>query len=416
MQLETYSIGIGDRFAQQGTAQLQAVKDMLDQGIGVAPVWNKSNREHEITGTSPQSVRQEAEAAVCALDWTYPYYVDADHVALKNVDPFIQSSNYFTLDVADAVGRVPEEEDLDEFFRKHRKYCGELSLPGADRQIEITEDRLSQTARKYLCAVREAGKTYRHIADQKGAENFVTEVSMDETEKPQEPEELFIILAALADEGIPAQTIAPKFTGAFNKGIDYIGDVSRFRAEFRTNIQVITRAIEDFSLPENLKMSVHSGSDKFSIYTPIHEEIVNSRAGLHLKTAGTTWLEEVIGLACGTEDAVALVKDIYAEAYHRFQEVTRPYAPVVNIEKSRLPDPQDVAKWSGRNIAAALRHIPDESYYNPHFRQLFHVAFKLAAEKADTYVHALQENQQIVAENVRYNLCERHLKPVFAGK
>ena len=109
---------------------------------------------------------------------------------------------------------------------------------------------------------------------------------------------MLFILAAIAAEGIPVQTIAPKFTGRFNKGVDYVGDVAQF-GEFREDIAVIAFAVEEFGLPQNLKLSVHSGSDKFSIYGPIRESLAEFGAGVHVKTAGTTWLEELIGLACG---------------------------------------------------------------------------------------------------------------------
>ena len=87
---------------------------------------------------------------------------------------------------------------------------------------------------------------------------------MDETDEPQRPEELLFILAAIAAENIPVQTIAPKFTGRFNKGVDFAGDVGRFNREFEADVCVIKSAVEAFGLPEDLKLSVHSGSDKFS--------------------------------------------------------------------------------------------------------------------------------------------------------
>ena len=120
---------------------------------------------------------------------------------------------------------------------------------------------------------------------------------MDEVESPQTPVDLFFILKMLADKGVPAQTIAPKFTGRFNKGVDYTGDVAQFAKEFEEDVLVIDFAIKEFGLPEELKLSVHSGSDKFSIYPVMADVIKKYNKGIHVKTAGTTWLEEVIGLA-----------------------------------------------------------------------------------------------------------------------
>lgn len=133
-------------------------------------------------------------------------------------------------------------------------------------------------------------KYIKKIATKKGEGTFIAEVSMDETDAPQTPIEMFFILAAIADRKIPAQTIAPKFTGRFNKGVDYVGDVEQFRIEFEQDLAIIDFAVKEFDLPENLKLSVHSGSDKFSIYGVIGDAIRKYDAGLHLKTAGTTWL------------------------------------------------------------------------------------------------------------------------------
>src|SRR5690606_8322106 len=116
-------------------------------------------------------------------------------------------------------------------------------------------------------------KLYAHIAKAKGEDNFVAEVSMDEVNDPQTPVELFFILSALADYHVKAQTIAPKFSGRFNKGVDYVGNLEQFAKEFEQDILVIKHAIKEFGLPDNLKLSVHSGSDKFSIYQPINQLI-----------------------------------------------------------------------------------------------------------------------------------------------
>ena len=94
---------------------------------------------------------------------------------------------------------------------------------------------------------------------------------MDETDTPQTPPELLIILALIADEKIPIQTIAPKFTGRFNKGVDYSWRRGAVRREFENDLAVIARAVEQYDLPRNLKLSVHSGSDKFSIYGAIRK-------------------------------------------------------------------------------------------------------------------------------------------------
>ena len=160
---------------------------------------------------------------------------------------------------------------------------------------------------------------------------------MDETDTPQTPVELLVILAAIADEGIPAETIAPKFSGRFNKGVDYVGDVKQFAAEFEQDLAVIRFAMQRFRLPETLKLSIHSGSDKFSIYGRSAGAIRKFDAGLHFKTAGTTWLEELIGLALAGGEGLAIAKEVYAQALGRLDELCGPYATVIDIDRKKLP-------------------------------------------------------------------------------
>jgi hypothetical protein len=415
MNLPKYSMGIGDRFAHQGKAQLAAFVKAKQAGVEVAPVWNKSNREHLIVHSEPGTVRVEADSAVKALGWGAPYFVDADHIGLKTVDNFLASSDFFTIDVADFIGKPAGEDDINSFVSAHTKYAGSLRVPGIDAALDVTSARIESIARKYLYAVKEAGKVYRHIEAAKGAGKFVPEVSMDETDAPQTPIELLFILAAIGQERIPVQTIAPKFTGRFNKGVDYVGDLNQFEREFNDDLAVIAYAVKEFGLPVNLKLSVHSGSDKFSIYPAIRRAIRRTGAGLHIKTAGTTWLEELIGLASAGGEGLQIAKDVYAQAIGRFDELCGPYASVIDIDKSKLPSADEVAKWDGNRYAQTLRHDQSSPHYNPNVRQLLHVGYKVAAQMEDRYTNALKANEAVVAKNVTENLYDRHMKRVFIG-
>ena len=137
--------------------------------------------------------------------------------------------------------------------------------------------------------------------------------------------------------------------------------------------------------------------------------------GLHLKTAGTTWLEEVIGLAESGGDALALVKEIYAEAYAHREELCVPYAAVIDIDVASLPTPAEAQRWTAEQWVAALRHDPHSPAYNSSLRQLMHVAFKIAAKMGSRYIAMLEQHEAQVAENVTRNLFERHIRPVFLG-
>jgi len=413
MILEKYSIGIGDRFGHQGAAQLQALQKADERGVQIVPVWNKSFREHTIVGTKPGDTRAAADAAVKERSWKYAYYVDADHIGLKNVDLFLDSSNFYTLDVADFIGKPAEENQIESFVKSMRQYTKTFPLAGVRTTTAVTEADLYTIGRKYLYAVKEAGRIYRHIAENKGADNFVAEVSTDEANEPQTPAQLFFILAALAEEGVRVQTIAPKFTGSFLKGIDYVGSVEKFTTEFEEDVLVIGHAIKTFDLPNNLKLSVHSGSDKFSLYPPIRRTIQKHNAGLHLKTAGTTWLEELIGLAAAGGDGLKVAQEIYATAFSRIDELCKPYETVIDIDRSKLPDPATVRSWGSDDFASALRHNQSDPRYNLHFRQLLHVGYKVAAEMGEKYLQMLVKNREIIGRNVAENLFDRHIRPLF---
>ena len=413
LTLEKYTIGVGDRFAHQANAQLQACVKLAKNGIDVIPVWNKSNREHSFIGSEPQSVFDSAQAAVEALGWERGWHVDADHINMGTVDKYLDCSDFFTIDVADSIGQAPEGGAVEMFLEKHPELVGSVSIEGIDEPIEITREYVEEVAGKYLSAVAEAAKIYRHIESKK--DEFIAEVSMDETDAPQTPPELLIILAALADEGVQLQTIAPKFTGRFNKGVDYVGDLAQFEKEFNDDLAVIAHAIAKYGLPENLKLSVHSGSDKFSIYPIIGNAIRRTGAGVHVKTAGTTWLEELIGLAESGGEGLALSKEIYANALENVDAMCEPYASVIDIDSAKLPAVDEVNDWSGDQYANALRHVQEHPEFNQHFRQLLHIAFKLAAKEGARYTDLLKANAEVVGKNVTENLYDRHFKRLFVA-
>jgi hypothetical protein len=416
LKLPKFSLGVGDRFAHQARAQLAACLLAADASVEVVPVWNKSNREHTMIGSEPSQTRTAADTAVKKLGWTKPYFLDADHINLKTVERFLEPCDFFTLDVADLIGQPADAKDVEAFVKRHPELVGTVAIPHIDEPFKTDAAFVTGVANKFLAAVQDAGRIYRHLVEKKGAGKFVPEVSMDETDYPQTPVELLIILAAIADEKIPIQTIAPKFTGRFNKGVDYVGDVAQFKKEFSEDLATIAFAIKTYGLPENLKLSVHSGSDKFSIYQSIHDAVKKFGAGVHLKTAGTTWLEELIGLAEAGGTGLEIAKEVYSEAYAHREELCAPYATVIDIDLAKLPEPEEVNGWTSEQFTSALRHDQSNKFYNQSFRQLLHVGFKVAAKMGDRYLKALEANEDVVAKNVTKNLFDRHIRPVFIGR
>jgi tagaturonate epimerase len=415
LKLEKFSLGVGDRFAHQAKAQLRACQQAAERGVEVTPVWNKSFREHGIVGSRPASVLVAAQDAVKELGWDKSFHVDADHIRLDTVDDFIASSDFYTLDVADSIGQPASDEDVTAFIERHPELIGRIEIPGIAEPFETSREEIARIAHKFLRAVQDAGIIYRHVVAAKGEGNFIAEVSMDETDSPQTPPELLVILAAIADEKLPAQTVAPKFTGRFNKGVDYVGDVAQFEKEFNEDIAVIAHAVKTYDLPSNLKLSVHSGSDKFSIYEPIRKALARTGAGIHVKTAGTTWLEEIIGLAEAGGDGLELAREIYGQALDNIDVLSAPYATVIDIDRSQLPGKEEVGGWTSEQFVGALRHDQTNPLYNQNLRQLLHVGFKVAAKMGQRYLDMLKANEEIVGRNVTENLYDRHIRPLFLG-
>jgi hypothetical protein len=163
MELGKYSFGIGDRFARQGEAQLEAFVMAREKGLEITPVWNKSNREHLTIGSDPRETRAAADNAVSRKNWDGAWFVDADHINMGNVDKFIESSDFFTIDVADFIGKKASDAELEEFAGSSMKFTGRLSIPGIGEPFSITRDSVYRIGEKFLYAVKEAGKIYRHI-------------------------------------------------------------------------------------------------------------------------------------------------------------------------------------------------------------------------------------------------------------
>lgn len=412
MQLPKFTMGIGDRFARQGLAQLAAFQQALARGTEIHPVWNKSNREHLTVDTQPESVRAEADAAVKAVGWDRPYFVDADHINLATVDRYVQSADLFTIDVGDNIGGACINGEVAAFTERHRDSLKVLDLSSLGLDAALPPDAVAAIACKYLPAVRQAGATYRRIVAQRGNTDFVTEVSMDETDSPQSPQEILLILAALADEQIPLQTIAPKFSGRFNKGVDYVGNIKRFAIEFEADVLAVAAAVRAFGLPANLKLSIHSGSDKFAIYDAVATILKQHDTGVHVKTAGTTWLAEVEGLIEAGGAGLAMAKTLYAEALDHIDELCAPYATVLDVQREALPTAATVEAWDAGDFRDALLHDTHCPRYNPSLRQLMHVAYKLAAKKGAAWFDLLEEHRELVGRRVTANI-DRHIRLIF---
>src|ERR1035437_2258110 len=152
LTLEKFSLGVGDRFAHQAKAQLQACVMAAARGVTVIPVWNKSNRERGIVGSEPASVRAAAGEAVRQAGWKHAYHVDADHISLETVDRFIEASDFYTLDVAAAIGQPAEADRVEGFTGRHPELLGTVSIPGIGEPFPLDRAALARLLRQYPAA------------------------------------------------------------------------------------------------------------------------------------------------------------------------------------------------------------------------------------------------------------------------
>ncbi len=405
MLRENFSFGIGDRFGKEGKAQLRAIQEINRLGFPVDPVWNKSNREHELVGTTQQSVREEAVEAVKANGWAGNYFVDADHITMENVDRFIDFSDFFTIDVAGSIGKAADAKLKADFLKR----TFTTGISGFSEEADKYD--LSGFASTYLSAIHEVRRLHEYITAKKP--DAIIEVSMDEVPVAQSPLDLYFILKELKHLDIQPHTIAPKFTGLFPKGVDYEGDTEGFANEFGQDIKILKLVREQFEFEHDIKLSIHSGSDKFSIYPIIRDIILKNRSGIHVKTAGTTWLEEVIGLARGGGEGLRLAKEIYCQGISRYDEMAAPYLSVLHIDQKKLPPPKEVLTWNSARLAKTLIHDQSCREYNPHFRQLIHISYKVAASMGKEFMDALDHYREPIEEQVYTNLFDRHLSRIF---
>ena len=412
MTIGRYSLGAGDRFGKEGIAQVAAFERIKQDGVDVDIVWNKSNREHTITGTSPADQRRNADEAVKATGWTGQYFVDADHRA-GQPDWFIAHCDFFTIDVTDCIGRPTTPEATQEFWPRPSSCAATWRSPDWTTRSR-SPTRCCRPSPTGTCS---ASRRPAHLRPHQGQRRKpAARRGLDgRVARTAGSAELLVILFAIAEANIPIDTVAVKFVGRFNKGVDYVGDVDEFLAEFRADVAVIKYASKAFGLKPTLKISVHTGSDKFSLYPGMGRIVRDLDAGIHLKTAGTTWLEELIGLAEGGGEGLAIAKEVYRTAHGKYDELAAPYADVIAIAPEELPSPDEVDGWDSERFVAALRHDQSNPNYDPQLRQLMHVGFKIAVAMGPRYLEALDTHRAEVERNVTENLYERHMKPLFLG-
>lgn len=317
------SFGFGDRLGLATPGHIDAVR-----GTGLAPIFaQQSVRENARTGRTPQQVLDDARRAVEAAGWDAPWGADADHLkTVEDLPAFVEAGyTFFTVDPGAHVDNAADTDSLSVLQEKVRgQDWGELSAlyissAGVAGLGTFERESLLRAVVKYGRAIRHTLAMYRRLSELR--ETFDFEVSVDETDAPTTPLEHYFIANELNRQGVRFTSLAPRFIGRFEKGVDYIGDLTALDAEMARHAAVTAHF-------GTYKLSLHSGSDKFSVY-PLVVKHWGSR--LHVKTAGTSYLEALRTLAM-TEPA--LFARIWALGLERYATDRATYHVSAQVEQA----------------------------------------------------------------------------------
>ncbi len=388
------SVGCGDRL---GVATPGHVRAVLDGDM--FPVFaQQSIREMQRTDRTPQDVIDDATWGVFMTDYRGGYGSDADHLKNTNViDQAIESGFVgFTLDPSDYVDNAAHTDDLETLRQKYAAlpWDGLATTPestltqyaGASIAGEIDNVTVYRAACKYGAALADTLQMSRHIERRMGDREYDLEISVDEAEVPTSPFEHYFIASEFGRLGVRFHGLAPRFVGRFEKGVDYIGDLATFASDFEAHAK-IARKLGPY------KLSIHSGSDKFSIYPAI---AAYANPYVHLKTAGTSWLEALRVIALSSP---ALMRDILAYALQCYPNDRATYHVSAEIVKV----PIDMAD---ERLPGLLDHFDA--------RQILHVTFgSLLAEFREQIFSVLNANLDAYGDVLKTHF-DKHIQPFKA--
>ncbi len=395
------SAGCGDRLGLATPGHVRAARKYET----IAPIFaQQSVRENARTGRTPQQVMDDATWGLFQEGWCEPWGSDADHLKTpQDIDSFAAAGfTLYTVDPGDHVDgeahtASPAEVDAkmqalpwdtleDTLGDMERRYLNH-SFDLGDRAMTLDREALHRAAAKYGRAVAHASRMYRHLAANPPAgSGFELEVSVDETETPTSPEEHFYVASELKRLGVEWVSLAPRYVGRFEKGVDYIGDLDEFKAELAKHA-AIARALGPY------KLSIHSGSDKFSIYSLIAEL---TDGLVHLKTAGTSYLEALRAVA---QVDATFFREILTLACQRYEIDRATYHVSADLAKVPAPDALHDADLPG---------LLDQF----DARQVLHVTFGSVLDRfGERLLAMLAAHEQVYAAMLETHF-ERHLSPL----
>jgi hypothetical protein len=363
------SAGCGDRLGLATPGHVRAIRKAVRPGgqAGIAPIFTQQSiREMERTERTPEDVVNDGTWGVFQEGWRSGYGADADH--LKNehdIDACVAAGyTFFTFDPREHVDNDAHTDDLDTLRLKsaalpwdrladsdaamRKRYLKTFVIEKGD-SLSFDEEALLRAACKYGKALAHVAGLYRYLAQAMADRPFEVEVSVDETDTTTSPEEHFFIASELRRLDVEWVSLAPRYVGRFEKGVDYIGDLAAFDAAVARHA-AIARCCGPY------KLSIHSGSDKFSIYPLIAR---HTRGLVHLKTAGTSYLEALRAIAAIDP---GLFREILVFSFQRYDEDKATYH--VSADPAHALRSEDLADDE-------LTTVLD----NFHNRQMLHVTF-----------------------------------------
>lgn len=333
------SFGFGDRMGIATPGHISAVR-----GTGIAPIFaQQSVRENDRTGRTPQIVLDDAMWAIFEMDWRKPWGADADHVKeIAELPPFIEAGySFYTIDPNLHVDNQAHTDSLETLKTKADALpwgrlgttLEDMSRRYLDSPIQFEHSTLTYQEADLLRALAKYGNAIAHIKTLsdylvKHVDSFDLEASVDETDTPTSALEHFFIANELRRLGVPFVFLAPRFIGSFEKGVDYIGDLAEFETELAKHADVMHHI-------GGYKMSIHTGSDKFSIYSLIAKYAQNLA---HVKTAGTSYLEALKVIAVTDTQ---LFRDILDFARQRYETDKATYHVSGQLAKTPPSDSLD---------------------------------------------------------------------------
>lgn len=411
LALGKYSIGFNNSITHPEIAQLAAIQLATNNGIQITPVWNKTYTEHLQTKSTAAEFQNYIEESRKQANWKADYFIDSENITNENIEFFLPHCNYFTFSISDFISNKPTDDKINKLHKLANTFFGTIVIDELSKPISFTENDINLFADKYLGAIENISKLHQVIQNKKGNGNYLVEISAFDLDAPLSTIETFFLFASLFIEKIPVTVFTPRFSGQILRSIDFIGNIQVFENKLVTNANLLESIKKQFNFSSDLKIGIHQACDKPSLYPIINKVIKQANVGIHIKTAGSTWLTDCTALIQINEDTLDLVKSIYAIALNQIDLLSKSYINKLKIDKTKLPTSAEMFMWPSEGMKAVLT-IHDKDF-NPNLRQLMSIAFNIAAEYGAIFTECIIDNNEEISKQHTISIYESIIKPIL---